>query len=225
MYERASWGPPSEYWQDQARYRPQEGGQPAQQLDPAAADVPASPPRLADQTGTDPTGESSEVQSVQPPLYSWDGGVVDGAPRGRVLHQEGRPRGVETPPEGRMHIIELYQQVLEERDALAHEVERLRAHLAETSLALDAKTKAADELAARVAALDEAHRALLAENQSIAGRLVQAQIRRLEAEKLLLETRIAAERAKAEESTRAAAAQSKPGKPKPAARAGESEHE
>ena len=125
----------------------------------------------------------------------------------------------------RTHIIELYQQVLEERDVLAHEVEELRANLAETDLALDAKTKAVEELSGRVAALEEAHRTLLADNQSIAARLVQAQIRRLEAEKLLLETRIESERAKAEESARAAAAQTRPVKPKAASRPGESGRE
>jgi hypothetical protein len=221
MYERASSGPPPEYWQDQARYRPEGTGQPPPPaLDPEAAQAP----RLAEPERTERTGEGSEVPSApRPPLYSWDGGVVDSAPQGRVTTQEGIPRGVEAPPAGRMHIIELYQQVLEERDALAREVEELRRHLDETSLALEAKTRAADELTARVAALDEAHRALMAENQTVAARLVQAQIRRLEAEKLLLETRIEAERAKAEESARAAAMQARPGKSKPAAKAGEDE--
>jgi hypothetical protein len=54
---------------------------------------------------------------------------------------------------------------------------------------------------------------------------VQAQIRRLEAEKLLLETRIESERTKAEDSARAAAAQAKPVKSKSAAKPGESGHE
>jgi len=223
MFERASWGPPQEYWQEQGRYRQGEAGQPAQQpLDPDAPSGQA--PAELDPGRTDPLAEGGTPGS-EPPLYSWDGGVVDGAPRGRVTAQDGVPRGVETPPAGRMHIIELYQQVLDERDALAHEVEELRRNLEETSLALDAKTKAADELSARVAALEETHAVLMNDHQAIGARLVQAQIRRLEAEKLLLETRIEAERAKAEEAARAAAAQSKPAKSKPAAKSGEGERE
>lgn len=216
MYERASWGPPPEYWQEQGRYRQAEGENPA-----GAKRAPGEPEALGDRLDrTDPMAEGAPPPDSpsHPPLYAWDGGVVDGAPQGRVIQQDGTPRGVETPPAGRMHIIELYQQVLDERDALAQEVDNLRRSLEETSLALEARTKAADELAARVAALDEAHRALMSENQSIAARLVQAQIRRLEAEKLLLETRIETERAKAEEAARAAAAQAKPAKSKPAAK-------
>jgi len=106
-----------------------------------------------------------------------------------------------------MHIIELYQQVLDERDALATEVERLRKELDETKLALDAKTRATEDLSARVAALEASYKELSEDNQSIAARLVQAQIRRLEAEKMLLETKIESERAKAEEAASAAAAQ------------------
>ncbi len=233
LFERASWGPPPEYWQEQGRYRQSGADGLAREapLVPDASSLPVPKPSVLDRT--DPMAEgaqvqgtqSPEVQSVEPPLYSWDGGVVDGAPQGRVTPQSGPPRGLETPPAGRTHIIELYQQVLDERDALAQEVEELRANLAETSLALDAKTKAADELSGRVAALDEAHRALMSDNQSIAARLVQAQIRRLEAEKLLLETRIESERAKAEDSARAAAAQTKPMKAKPATKPGEGGHE
>jgi len=236
MFERASWGPPPEYWQEQGRYRQGTAGQPGTQaLDPDAdqpaaeldPDVPGAA-RVSDPEQTDPMGESAETKgaaNAPEPLYAWDGGVVEGAPRGRVTAQDA-PRGLETPPSGRMHIIELYQQVLEERDALAHENQELRRHLEETSIALDAKTKAADELTARVAALEEARTALMNDNQTIAARLVQAQIRRLEAEKLLLESRIEAERAKAEETARAAAAaQAKSGKPKPAPKAGEGAHE
>jgi hypothetical protein len=237
MFERASWGPPPEYWQEQGRYRQGTAGEPGALADDPGAErsaaqafEPGAPAgRLADMGETDPTGESSETSSAQtsqPPLYAWDGGVVDGTPLGRVSAQDGTPRGPESPPSGRMHIIELYQQVLEERDALAHENQELRRHLDETSLALYAKTKAADDLGAQVAALEEARAALTNDNQAIAARLVQAQIRRLEAEKLLLETRIEAERAKAEETARAAAAaQSRSGKTRVAARAGEGQNE
>lgn len=227
MFERASWGPPPEYWQEQGRFRQSAAGENAAEArpEPEAPRMPLTKQSELDRTQPMADGAeihaAPEIQSAQPPLYSWDGGVVDGAPQGRVTPQSGPPRGLEEPSAGRTHIIELYQQVLEERDALAHEVEQLRANLAETTLALDAKTKAAEELTGRVATLEEAHRVLLADNQSIAARLVQAQIRRLEAEKLLLETRIESERAKAEENARAAAAQTRPVKSKAPARPGE----
>lgn len=208
MYERAAWGPPREDWQDQGRYRPAVG--------------PASEPARAHpqyQTSADPHAESFPPSAPsapvqQAPLYAWDGGVVDGAPQGRVAEQEGTPRGLETPPEGRMHIIELYQQALDERDALASEVEILRRSLEETSAALEQKTKEALDLRAQVASLESVRTGLMSDNQDIAARLVQAQIRRLEAEKLLLETRIDVERTRAEEAA-LAAAQSRAGMAKP----------
>jgi hypothetical protein len=219
LYERASFGPPPDYWQEEGRYR-QAGS------DPAAAARPAYPQSSAPMGPAPALLQDPSRAPLQPPLHAWDGGVVDGAPQGRVTAQEGTPRGLETPPAGRMHIIELYQQVLDERDALAEEVELLRKSLEETTLALDAKSKAADELSSRVAGLEAAQQALTSENQTLAERLVQAQIRRLEAEKLLLETRIGVERAKAEEAARAAAAQAKPGGAKPKASAkGEGGHE
>jgi hypothetical protein len=228
MYERASWGPPPDYWQEQGRYRQSNAGEVAPESRPGPEAPGAPAPRNLDLERTDPMAEGAEQIAAPrelPPLHAWDGGVVDGAPQGRVTPQSGTPRGLETPPAGRMHIIELYQQVLDERDALAQEVEGLRASLEETTLALEAKTEAADDLAARVAALEEMQRALTGDNQALAARLVQAQIRRLEAEKLLLETRIEAERAKAEEAARAAAAQAKSGKTKPPAKPGEGERE
>jgi len=191
MFERASWGPPPDYWQDQGRYR-QGAQQPAAQAQP-------KPQTVAPET------TSADLA----PLYAWDGGVVDGAPQGQVTTEEGTPRGVEAPPAGRAHIIELYQQALDERDALSEELEHLRLVLQQTTQALDAKTRESEDLSARLASLEAAHKELMDDNQSIAARLVQAQIRRLEAEKLLLENHIEIERAKAEEAARAAA-QSRP---------------
>lgn len=227
VYERASWGPPQETWQDQGRYR--QTAQPAREavsaLEPTPTagtpPAPAAPARTLT-TSTDPLAEAqanapAPAPTPPAPLYAWDGGVVDGAPQGRVAEQEGTPRGLETPPAGRMHIIELYQQVLDERDALASEVEILRKGLEETRVALEAKTKESIDLSAQVAGLEAARAGLMSDNRDIAARLVQAQIRRLEAEKLLLETRIEVERAKAEEAAQAVAAQSRPGAAKPRA--------
>jgi len=211
MFERASWGQPPESWQEQGRYRQATppGPQPTPELvagpmpdrtglasDPTRAAMTQAAP-APDAGAPAPSGTSAAPpRASEPPLYAWDGGVVDGAPQGRVTEEQGEPRGLE--PAGRMHIIELYQQVLDERDALAAEVERLRAALEQTTLSLEAEVKKSGELETRVAALEEAQRGLLSDNQAMAARLVTAQIRRLESEKLLLETRIDVEREKAQ---------------------------
>jgi hypothetical protein len=217
LYERASWGPPTDHWQQAGRFRQADRvGVPAdEEVDPA---MDGSVP-----TSTDPhASEAEPAPKDTPPLYAWDGGIVDGPPQGRVEEEQRSPRGIETPPAGRMHIIELYQQVLDERDALSEEVELLRKNLDATAQALEAKTREAGDLAVQVESLQTAHQGLMADNQGIAARLVQAQIRRLEAEKLLLETRIELERSKAEEAARAAAAQTRAGaaRPKPPATSG-----
>jgi hypothetical protein len=218
MLERASWGPPQERWQDQGRYR-QAGHEESVSDDadgaPSARSAPPTDKR-AQALAAEEQPVAGEAAPGEVPLYAWDGGVVDGAPQGRVTAQDGTPRGLETPPAGRMHIIELYQAVLDERDSLATEVERLRKDLQDTQLALEAKTRATEELSARVAALEASYKELSEDNQSIAARLVQAQIRRLEAEKMLLETKLEMERAKAEEAATAAAAQQRSLGKKPA---------
>jgi hypothetical protein len=193
--------PPPDYWQGEGRYRQGEPGPGA----PAPAGPSAQPGAVA----------------APPPLYAWDGGVVDGAPQGVVTEESGTPRGIEAPPAGRLHIIELYQQVLDERDALVDENERLNALLEKTSAALEEERALRAQLETRVAALEEGQRGLLADNQDLAARLTTAQIRRLEAEKLLLETRLEIQRARAAEAAEAqqrAAAPARGEKPrKPAA--------
>jgi len=205
LFERSSYGAPG-YWQENGRYRsessasaPISGGENPVEGVPVAAETGAAPEPKA-------------------PLYAWDGGVVD-APAQGVQPAQGEPRGLEQPAPGRTHIIELYQQVLDERDALTEEVELLRKSLEQTTLALEEETRKSNELDARVAALEVSHRELMEDNQAIAARLVQAQIRRLEAEKMLLETRIDVEKQREAEAAEAAAAARAPAArgPKPKA--------
>jgi len=209
MLERASWGAQPDPWQEQGRYRssPESAALVAErQAAEQRLTRPVTDPGPAGEGMGDP---AQHAAPSEPPLYAWDGGVVDGSPEGRVQPQGGTPRGVEAPPAGRAHIIELYQQVLDERDALAEEVESLRRTLDATQQALQAKSAESESLAMRLEALDAAHKELMGDNQAIAARLVQAQIRRLEAEKLLLETHIDSERARAEELARTATPASK----------------
>jgi hypothetical protein len=138
-----------------------------------------------------------------PVLYARDGTAVPADPSANeaaeaaasmqapVAHDAKKPqlpsRIVEGVEDGRPTILALYQRVIAERDALrsnasaqAAELERLRLALA------DAEHRAGDQTTAALAFEAELARAK-AENLDLAGRLTTAQIRRLQAEKLLLE--------------------------------------
>jgi len=198
MLERSSWGPPPEYWQENGRYRADDSGASSMGTEnaPESSSVGAT---------TSSQAQPAPRQGGDATLYAWDGGVVDGAPQG-VSTAQGTPRGIETPAPGRTHIVELYQQVKDDRDALAEEVELLRKSLEQTTLAFEEETRKSNDLLGRLAALEVSHREMMEDNQAIAARLVQAQIRRLEAEKMLLETRIELEKQKEVEAAQAAAA-------------------
>ena len=128
---------------------------------------------------------------AQEPLQAWSGGVVPDPKAGVQTAQTPPAHGLEPSVDGRMHIIELYQEVLDERDGLADEVRALQTALARTQETLDAERMDAATRETRLSALEERSRALLEENRDLAARLTTAQVRRLEAEKLLLETQIA----------------------------------
>jgi regulator of replication initiation timing len=90
-----------------------------------------------------------------------------------------------------MYILELYQNVIEERDVLSREVIALGDELERARQALLSADQHGAELEARLAAAAEENQRLRAENVDLAGRLTTAQIRRLQAEKILLEQRLA----------------------------------
>ena len=192
---------PSSYWQSEGRYR-QDGqapsdGQPDASKRQASWDpVLERPSGPGGATGS-PDGSAmvqEEPGTGEPPLLSWDGGVVDGAPQGELRSGTSGAHGLQPTTEGRMHILELYQDVLDERDALRMEVEALTAALERAQSNLKGTNESSVELEARLAAYEEGNRALREENREMAARLTTAQIRRLESEKLLLETRIAMHR-------------------------------
>jgi hypothetical protein len=123
------------------------------------------------------------------PLYGRDGGVVDSREPGSVT-KDAPDHDVENSGTGRMYILELYQAAVDERDALQLEVAALNRALERTQAELDSTTSA---LAARGAELEQrtAERdTLKAETEDLAARLVTAQIRRLESEKLLIESKL-----------------------------------
>ena len=162
-------------WQRDGRYK-QDGV--VEEAEAAAAEAAAQ----------DPIGTRDETP--RPPLYAWDGGVVDSARQGTV-GQSSPGHGIEPTLEGRMHIIELYQEVLDERDSLVREVDMLGTTLSKTQELLERSLRERSELEARIVDLTSAQEAITAENQALAARLTTAQIRRLEAEKQLLESQIA----------------------------------
>jgi len=92
---------------------------------------------------------------------------------------------------GRMYILELYQGVIEERDRLSMEVSALTDELDRAQRALVAADQRNAELEERLQSAGDENQRLREENVDLAGRLTTAQIRRLQAEKILLEQRLA----------------------------------
>lgn len=137
------------------------------------------------------------------PLVGWDGGVV-ASPQGGSITPADPTHGIGPSEKGRMHILELYQGVIDERDALADEVQALRGELSHRELVVQQTDRQVGELEARIATLEQERLAQAKEIEDLLGRLTTAQIRRLEAEKLVLETKLA-EHADAVEAQAAAA--------------------
>jgi len=132
--------------------------------------------------------------SQEKPLYAWDGGVVEPSAQPASQPQRGAPadpvHGVQPTGSGRMYILELYQKAIDERDALEVETSALTAALERSQADLEAARATAAELDAEVLELEARVDVLGSENAELADRLITAQIRRLEAEKLLLEAKL-----------------------------------
>jgi len=144
-------------------------------------------------SGAAQSGDLGGLQSAssdEKPLLAWDGDVVDGPQVGKVVERADPARGLDPAPGGRTYLLQLYQQVLDERDSLEDEVHALRKALSEAQARLDSTAKDTAKLSKRVDALAADVSRLSAENDDLAARLATAQIRRLEAEKMLLEARI-----------------------------------
>jgi hypothetical protein len=127
-----------------------------------------------------------------------DVGVVPPAPHGKTA-VAAPTHGLEPTESGRLYILELYQDVLEERDALALEVSGLVAELERSQAEVASLHGATSAEQSTVESLRQELALLRAESLDLAARLTTAQVRRLEAEKLLLETRIEMQRAALEE--------------------------
>ncbi len=124
------------------------------------------------------------------PLYGRDGTPVSAQPGGTVA-LDGRPsRELDGKDGSRMYILELYQQAVNEKEALQLEVQALSAALDQTEaerVSVVTKLMASEAANAALKSDLEAERV---RSKDLAERLTTAQIRRLEAEKLLLEAKI-----------------------------------
>lgn len=143
-----------------------------------------------------PAGRSIEVvpagprTQAEPVLYARDGSVVSGAPAGGVVVTDQPQREMAGTQGTRTYLLELYQAAIEERDGLALEVTGLTAALEKSQAharELEQKVLELDGLlSGRDARIEEQRLASL----DLAGRLTTAQIRRLQAEKLLIEAKL-----------------------------------
>jgi hypothetical protein len=131
-------------------------------------------------------------------LYARDGTVVSpagGTPAEPV--QDGSSalptHDLQRTGNGRMYILELYQNVIEERDALSMEISTLNGVIGSMRQTMTEADRRIAELEGRIASLETDKQTLVDENLELAGRLTTAQIRRLQAEKILLESQLAIE--------------------------------
>jgi len=122
-------------------------------------------------------------------LYARDGSVVQAD--GRANTQRSGPAAERLPQEGsRTFMLELYQKAIDEKEALALEIKNLEATLEKSRSELAAALKLTEELQKKHDALEAERARLQEESFDLAARLVTAQIRRLESEKILLESKI-----------------------------------
>ena len=185
----------------QAPAEPEVYGQPVAAA-PAYPRVPGSeaPPP---QTGTEPATWLENVPVAGPAPRNVEAGgalgpgLVASGPEGTAV-VGGATHGVEPTESGRLYILELYQEVLDQRDALQGEVSALQSDLEHAQSEIARLGGRATDGESRLGTLEQEAAALRAENLDLAARLTTAQIRRLEAEKLLLETRIEIQRARTE---------------------------
>jgi hypothetical protein len=165
------------------------------------------PPQTVTVSPTDPSGALRKPPEPAV-LYARNGKPVDENATSRgASAKDGQASG------GRLTILELYQKTLDERDALVRELEVVRAELDQTRRALDESQRRAEQLQQHSSADDQETQRLRAENLELAARLATAHIRRMEAEKELLETKLANAKALAQNDAKSADPKSEGKKP------------
>jgi chromosome segregation ATPase len=144
-------------------------------------------------TSPNPAATSSSVSPKTNPgegtLYARDGSIVNAANQPTRPDQEPR-RELGAQEGSRVYLLELYQKAMDEKNALALEVESLRATLDDERKSATATTTEEDQLKTNLAQVTQERDALKAQALDLAARVTSAQIARLEAEKALLQLQI-----------------------------------
>jgi hypothetical protein len=166
--------------------------------------IPASE-NAAPSQGTSSTGWGKPTAPAT--LYGFDGSPVQSHGPGSVTANPDLGHAVQPGDGSRLYLLELYQQAMDSNDALAREVTNLNAAIEVTEARNTELIAERDDVRAKLATLTEERAHAEAQNLELAGRLTTAQIRRLEAEKLLLEATI--EWGRLKEMTRTSAAADK----------------
>ncbi|MEM7518358.1 MAG: hypothetical protein AAF368_15730 [Planctomycetota bacterium] len=140
------------------------------------------------------TAQSASTQRQDggmPQLYGRDGTPVAKQTGGTITTDDRPVRDLQSADgNSRMYILELYQEAVNEKEALALEVQGLSAALDQAQAQLSEAGMLEQERGAYLVKLEEKIGVLEGQNVELAERLTTAQIRRLEAEKLLLEAKI-----------------------------------
>lgn len=144
-------------------------------------------------------GVPNQGQPVVPVDRGAPGSVLGQVP-GTTVPMTDAPRTTDSGS-SRAHMFEQFQRLEEDREtlrlqvgALNSELMRLQNEALQRAELEQRSLEASDSLRAQVERLEEVNRQLTRENEDLAGRLLTAQIRRLEAEKSLLENLITSER-------------------------------
>lgn len=151
----------------------------------------------------DPPSVGNPPLNADTPVVGLDRGAtgaVPGQSPGTVETMDSAPRGVDTGS-SRAHLFEQFGRLEEDRNGLRQQVNALQDELermqteAQKRAEIEQKSQLESaNLRAQISQLEEVNRQLSRENEDLAGRLLTAQIRRLEAEKTLLEHLIEAEK-------------------------------
>lgn len=153
---------------------------PEKYLMSAGTRVPSSMPR----------GHQEVSEPVMPVLYGRDGSPV-AVQRGGTVDPGRKPtHDIDSADGSRMYILELYQQAIDAKESLELEVEALNAALDKANDVIEQNEGRISELQTLLETMRADVIRLQAEGDDLASRLTTAQIRRLEAEKLLLEAKL-----------------------------------
>lgn len=142
---------------------------------------------------TMPAGSNDQFQSK---LYGRDGSVVGEQRPGTTAVQPNAGQMSSGKPGTRSTLLELYQAALSEKEQLTFELQAMTAALKQSEGRESRTGTLVAELKKQLAEMNGRGEQLAGQNMELAERLATAQIRRLQAEKLLLEAKLDGRRMK-----------------------------